>query len=98
MAEHEGLPVAGYRAQNDGAVALVNINKVMEGTILLHLDAMKASQKVNQRWLAIGRTHIEQGFMAINRAVFQPGRANIDVSVEQAQQAIAFLEKEGASG
>jgi hypothetical protein len=32
---------------------------------------------VDQRWLAIGRTHIEEAFMAINRAVFQPQRVKL---------------------
>ncbi len=29
---------------------------------------------VDKRWLAIGRTAIEQGFMAVNRSIFKPGR------------------------
>lgn len=77
MAEHKGLPVAGYRAQSDGAVALVNENKRVEEAILRTLDAMRGDGSYDQRWLAIGRTHIEQGFMAINRAVFQPARVRL---------------------
>lgn len=29
------------------------------------------------RWLAIARTHIQEGFMALNRAVFQPQRIKL---------------------
>lgn len=29
------------------------------------------------RWVAIARTHFQEGFMALNRAVFQPGRVKL---------------------
>jgi len=29
------------------------------------------------RWLAIARTHFQEGFMALNRAVFQPTRIKL---------------------
>jgi hypothetical protein len=32
------------------------------------------SPETDKRWAAIGRTHIEQWFMAMNRAVFKPRR------------------------
>jgi hypothetical protein len=31
----------------------------------------------DQRWLAIARTHFQEGFMALNRAVFQPQRIKL---------------------
>ncbi len=71
---NEGLPVAGYRPQTDGAVALVNEMKAAEEGILRKLDDMKNDQDIDGRWLAIGRTQLEQAFMAINRSVFKPGR------------------------
>lgn len=74
MAEYEGLPVAGYRPQGDDKIDLVNLNKEAEESVLRILDSLKASADVDQRWLAIGRTQIEQGFMAVNRSVFQPDR------------------------
>jgi hypothetical protein len=71
---HAGLPVAGYRAKSDQTVAQVNRNKEIEEDVLRVLDALKEIADVDQRWLAVGRTHIEQGFMAVNRAIFKPGR------------------------
>lgn len=32
---------------------------------------------VDQRWLAIAKTDMEKAFMALNRAVFQPGRVKL---------------------
>lgn len=74
MAEHNGLPVEGYRAQPSSNVDKVNLNKVAEERVLRILDGLAGDPDVDKRWLAIGRTSIEQGFMAVNRAVFQPSR------------------------
>lgn len=75
--KHDGLPVAGYRPQSDEAVQLVNGHKRLEETVLRHLDRMRENAAIDQRWLAIGRTHIEEAFMAINRSVFRPGRVRL---------------------
>ena len=84
MTQHTGLPVHGYRPQTDDAVALVNQHKQLEEHLLRHLDRLAAATNtgslgmgrspVDARWLAIARTHVEQAFMAMNRAVFQPAR------------------------
>jgi len=75
--QHSGLPVAGYRPQGDEALALVNEHKRMEERLLRRLDALSARSDIDKRWLSIGRTAIEQGFMAVNRAVFQPDRVTL---------------------
>jgi hypothetical protein len=72
-----GLPVEGYRPQNDTNVALVNRNKIREEEVLRVLDELATVDGVDKRWLAIGRTAIENGFMAVNRSIFKPGRANL---------------------
>ena len=70
------LPVAGYKPQTQSKVDTVNAFKADEERILRKLDAMHRDvENYDQRWLAIGRTALEQAFMAINRSVFQPGRA-----------------------
>lgn len=83
MSENQGLPVAGYAAQSDEKVESVNANKRDEERVLRVLDELKDNPEVDQRWLAIGRTSIEQGFMAVNRAIFQPGRVSLPEDVPQ---------------
>lgn len=68
------LPVHGYTPQPAEKVELVNQNKILEEKVLLQLDFIQACSDMDQRWIAIARTHIQEGFMAINRAVFQPRR------------------------
>ena len=84
MTTHVGLPVAGYQPQSSGKVRLVNENKELEEMVLRRLDSLKVTTAVDgqdvaidQRWLAIGRTHIEEAFMAINRAIFRPSRVKL---------------------
>lgn len=77
--QHQGLPVAGYRPQNEANVALVNENKALEERVLRQFDKLAQMEPgaVDGRWFAIGRTAIEQGFMALNRSIFQPARAKL---------------------
>lgn len=77
MSHHEGLPVSGYRSQSSHAVDDVNHNKAMEERVLRRLDALKDDPDVDQRWLAIGREHMEKAWMAVNRAIFKPSRAEL---------------------
>jgi len=74
---HSPLPIAGYSDQPQSNVDLVNANKQLEECVLRRLDAMADIYEIDKRWLAIARTHIEQGFMAANRAVFKPGRVSL---------------------
>lgn len=72
--ETKGLPVAGYKpTQPQWAIDAVNGFKELEERTLRAIDRA-AEQDIDPRFLAIGRTQLQQAFMAINRAIFQPGR------------------------
>lgn len=75
----DGLPVAGYRPQSDAAIALVNGFKMLEEGLLRQIDTLRRSEAgvVDQRWLSIAQTSLEQGFMALNRSIFQPARVTL---------------------
>lgn len=73
----DGLPVAGYQPQSRDTVAAVNVNKQREERLLRVLDACVGDANIDQRWLAVARTHFETGFMALNRAVFRPARVTL---------------------
>jgi len=75
--ELQPLPVQGYKAQSQETVDLVNENKKIEEECLQILDYLATRDDVDKRWLAIGRTNLEQAFMAINRSIFKPNRINL---------------------
>ena len=77
MPLHEGLPVAGYQPQPEDRVAVVNGHKESEERILRHIYTLIANEYIDPHWAAIAKNHFEQGFMALNRAVFQPSRVKL---------------------
>lgn len=81
MTEHKGLPVSGYQPQSEEKIALVNEFKQAEERLLRKIEAQgKGLEPVvvlDPRWASIARSHFEQGFMALNRAVFQPSRISL---------------------
>ena len=77
MTEHKGLPVKGYEPQSQHNVEIVNHFKEVEERLLRELDVMfdsGATPRFDNRWLAIAKTHFQEGFMALNRSVFKPSR------------------------
>lgn len=74
---HQPPPVAGYVPLDDKVVQVVNKHKIMEETLLRMFDQYKLVSEIDQRWLAIARTHLEESFMALNRSVFKPQRIDL---------------------
>lgn len=78
--KHNGLPVSGYRAQSPANIAVVNGNKELEERVLRRIDAMQSNAHAadhDPRMIALARTAIQEGFMWLNRAVFQPERISL---------------------
>lgn len=86
-----GLPVLGYalEAQSKVKVDRANELKQHEERLLRELDALaqngilRVEPTCDPRWLAIARTHIEEAFMALNKAIFKPQRIALPEDVEQ---------------
>lgn len=67
--------ITGYRKHTQQQVDAVNSTKAFEndlGDWLAQLSADLGPEQLDGRWISIARTHFQQGFMALNRAVFQP--------------------------
>ena len=80
MTDHKPLPVHGYTEQSQERVDLVNEGKQLEERVLRYIEKVDKVAAVTfgqTRWTAIGRTHIEQGFMAVFRGVFNPQRTKL---------------------
>jgi hypothetical protein len=77
MTKHQGLPVAGYQAQSNANVSLVNENKILEERVLRQIEKIKADPSCDPRMAAVAFTGIQESFMWLNRAVFQPARIKL---------------------
>lgn len=64
-----------YTDQSEQNKAQVNQNKILEEKVLRQIDDIKSTNSnVDLRWIAEAKTHIETGFMCLNRGIFQPTR------------------------
>lgn len=77
MAEHKGLPVQGYVGQTDDKVAVVNANKELEERCMRAAEAIRDTPGMDGRMAALAITGLQQSFMWLNRAVFQPTRVKL---------------------
>jgi hypothetical protein len=80
--EVQGLPVSGYKkTQPEAAIFAVNRFKEFEERVLRDIDHLQDGDAdgpdVDWNWLVIGRTQLQQAFMSINRAIFQPERVTL---------------------
>ncbi len=67
-------PVTGYNDQSQEALDTVNRSKQFEIDLAEFVKYVKGNDhlETDGRWANIARTHFEQGFMALNRAIFKP--------------------------
>lgn len=64
--------ITGYRQLNESEAAMMNEIKA-EGVKLGELVAkLRATERLDQRWVSIGATDLQTGLMALTRAVAQP--------------------------
>ena len=67
--------IAGYRQLTEAEVALINEGKALAvqcGAYIEKLRAQAYISTLDQRWISIGATDLQRGFMAIVRGIAQP--------------------------
>lgn len=70
--ENQHRQIKGYRELSQEEIDLMNEIK-SKGAELGELVAkLKASTTLDQRWITIGATELQQGLMALTRGVAQP--------------------------
>jgi hypothetical protein len=65
-------PVEGYRELDENELKDMNDMKALEQRVLDSIDIVAQDQRYTDRWISIARTHVQQGFMALNRAIARP--------------------------
>lgn len=80
MVDNQHKKIAGYRDLSEAEIALMNKIKAKAvecGALVEELRAMAPPERnmpgpVDQRWVSIGATDLQTGFMALVRAIAQP--------------------------
>jgi hypothetical protein len=83
--------IEGYTRPDQEQIDLVNFNKRFEELLLRLLDAHQAQGACDPRFLAVARTHFQEGFMALNRSVMQPERIPGDLTADDFLSMLAEL-------
>lgn len=64
--------IKGYRTLSEMDLALINEGKELAIKIGAYCDRLAAINTTDKRWVSIGTTQLQQGFMALTRAVARP--------------------------
>lgn len=64
--------IKGYRELSQSEIGLINDIKGEASATGDLVNSLSSDESFDQRWVNIGRTHLQQGFMALTRAVAKP--------------------------
>lgn len=72
METFEQPKIVGYRQLNEAEAALMNEIKIAAMDMGHLVAKLRDQQELDQRWVSIGATDLQTGFMALVRSVAQP--------------------------
>jgi hypothetical protein len=72
MVDNQHQKIRGYRDLSEAEIALMNEGKELAVKVGEFIERLSTADGLDQRWVNIGKTHLQQGFMAAIRAVAQP--------------------------
>lgn len=70
--ENQHRMISGYRDLSQAEIDLVNMIKGTAQKVGAEVEIVSSSPGIDPRWVAIASTHLQQGFMALVRAVTKP--------------------------
>ncbi len=65
-------PITGYRVLSETEIAMMNEGKALAVQVGEFIDKLIADPNMDKRWLFIGKTQLQQGFMATLRGIAKP--------------------------
>ena len=64
--------IKGYRELTDNEISVINDIKDLANFLGQMIEKMEKTDGIDKRWLAIGKTDLQKGFMSIVRSIAQP--------------------------
>ena len=64
--------IKGYRELTEKEISVINDIKQLEDLIGQMVTEMEHYDDIDQRWLAIGKTDLQKGFMSVIRSIAKP--------------------------
>lgn len=70
--ENQHRKIAGYRELEEAEIEAMNIIKAKAKEVGALVESLRNTTGLDQRWVAIGATDLQKGFMALTRSVAKP--------------------------
>lgn len=72
MVDNQHKLIKGYRDLTEVEIGAMNDCKLVAVEVGILCDKVAGMNGVDKRWAAIGKTELQQGFMALIRAIAKP--------------------------
>ncbi len=70
--ENQHRQITGYRELTQDEIDLMNMVKGLAAKAGAELEIVNNNSDTDKRWVAIARTHLQEGFMALTRSIAKP--------------------------
>jgi hypothetical protein len=70
--ENQHKLIKGYRDLTEGEIQLMNNIKAHGNDLGVLIENLEKEESTDKRWLAIGKTHLQKGIMALVRSIAKP--------------------------
>lgn len=70
--DNQHRKISGYRELSQKEIEAMNAIKAQGVSLGLLVDLLRNDPDIDQRWISIGATELQQGLMALTRAVAKP--------------------------
>lgn len=70
--DNQHRKIKGYRELSQEEIDLMNLVKEKAAEVGLLCSQMGTMGAADQRWVSIGKTDLQKGFMALTRAIAKP--------------------------
>lgn len=70
--DNQHRKISGYRELNEEEIAAMNEVKAAGRELGALVEKLRLNTTLDQRWVSIGATELQQGLMALTRAIARP--------------------------
>ncbi|MGE6419600.1 MULTISPECIES: Acb2/Tad1 domain-containing protein [Alteromonas] len=70
--DNQHKKIKGYRDLSQEEIDLMNEGKELSQKVGDFISKLEANEKLDKRWVAIGKTDLQKGFMSAIRSIAQP--------------------------
>lgn len=72
MVDNQHQKIKGYRDLSQEEIDLMNEGKSLAEQVRVFTEKVEALESSDRRWLAIGITDLQKGFMSVIRSIAKP--------------------------